>query len=114
MILEEKRAFKRVRGKFGVGYKLHGAADRQRGTCISKNISLGGVYFVSFEKFEVGQIIDCSIKMPDVPRQGKWTARVVRCEDVEDKMIKTYGVAVEFIEAVGESEKLLKKALNLK
>ncbi len=112
MITRDRRAFKRVRRKFTVRYKRHGSDDPHGGAAVSENISLGGVYFTSFEKFEIGQLIDCSITMPKVKDEGKWIARVVRCEDADDRAVKTYGVAVEFVKAFGSSEKDLKKILS--
>ncbi|MFH1552521.1 MAG: PilZ domain-containing protein, partial [Candidatus Omnitrophota bacterium] len=110
MITDERRAFKRVKLKFTIKYKLHGSAVS--GTSVSENISLGGIYFISLEKFRIGQLIDCSISMPGIPEQGKWTARVVRCENVDNKMVTTFGIAAEFMKSLGDSEKNLKKILN--
>ena len=112
MITNERRAFKRVRRKFAVNYELNDPKGSCKGSFISENISLGGVYFISFREFEIGQILDCRIKMPGVSEEGRWTARVVRCENLKDKMVNTFGVAVEFIKSFGNSEKNLKKTLG--
>lgn len=111
MILEEKRAFKRVKRKFTIRYKRQEPFS-PGGVSFSENISLGGVYFQSLSKFNIGDIIECSIKMPGVPAEGKWTARVVRCENIKEKMINTFGIAAEFIKSFGDSEKNLKKILD--
>ncbi len=112
MITDEKRAFKRVRRKFTVRYRPHGAPGSSGGVSASENISLGGVYFISLEKLEIGLLLDCWIKMPGIPQEGKWTARVVRCENAGDKMIDTFGIAVEFVKSFGNSGKDLEKTLN--
>ena len=113
MITGEKRAFKRTRCAFTIRYKLHGASGPDEGVAVSENISIGGVYFVSLKKLEIGQLLDCRIKMPGIPREGRWTARVVRCFKADDKMVNTFGVAVEFVKSFDSSEKNLKKTLNV-
>lgn len=113
MITDEKRAFKRVKKKFEVTHQVHSSGGERHGRSISENISLGGVYFTSLEKFQIGEMLDCSIRIPGLAEEGRWTARVVRCEDLPGKMVNTYGVAVEFVESFGNSEKNLKKILNI-
>ena len=108
MITDEKRAFKRVPCKFTVEYKHHNAGTRPGGISVSENISLGGVYFVSLDKFEIGELLECSISLPGFPSKGNWTARVVRCDNIRGKMVDTFGVAAEFITSFGDSEKNLK------
>lgn len=114
MITDEKRAFKRVKKKFEVSHEIHSSRGERQGRSVSENISLGGVYFMSLEKFQIGEVLDCSVKIPGASEEGKWTARVVRCEDLPGKMVSTYGVAVEFVESFGNSDKNLKKVLNIK
>lgn len=112
MITDEKRAFKRVRRKFKVRHKPHDVSG-PGGTSISENISLGGVYFISLEKFEIAQLLECRITVPASHEEGKWLARVVRCETLDGNLTKTFGVAVEFVESFGDSDKKLKKALSV-
>ena len=112
MITDDRRAFKRTNHKFTITFKLHGGFTPLHGTSFSKNISFGGVYFTSLEKIEIGQLFDCYIKMPGIPQEGKWTARVVRCENVTGNMVETFGIASEFVKSFGDSEKKLKKALS--
>jgi hypothetical protein len=112
MITDEKRAFKRSKRKFAVRYRPHGSGGHHAGTCFSENISLGGVYFISLDRFDIGQLLDCAIAMPGIMGEGHWTARVVRCEPVSEKMVKTYGIAVEFVESFGDSQKNLEKILG--
>lgn len=110
MITDEKRAFKRVKRKFTVKYKLHGSGE-PGGTFVSENISLGGVYFISLARMEIGQVLDCTINIPGLKKEGKWTARVVRCETLQGTMVETFGIAVEFVKSFGDSAKSLEKAL---
>jgi hypothetical protein len=112
MITDNKRAFKRSKRKFTVEYRKHGVSDAPCASAVSENISLGGVYIVSLERFDIGQQLDCVIIMPGSGRKGKWLARVVRCEEISDGMVRTFGVAAEFVRASGEAEKDLREVLE--
>jgi hypothetical protein len=112
MITSERRAFRRVREKFTVRYQRVAPSSSAWGVSMSENISVGGVYFVSLEKFAIGEFLECRIFIPGTKAEGRWTARVVRCENESSGMVATFGVAVEFVEGSGNSEKDLKKALN--
>ena len=81
---------------------------------MSENISCAGFYFVSFKEYKIGQTLECWIKMPGVKNEGKWDARVVRCEELNQKMkvADTYGVAVEFVKSFDTAETDLKKTLE--
>jgi len=114
MITDDRRAFKRSDHKFMVKYNLHGSDSPVSGTAVTENVSGGGAYFLSIEKLEIGQLIDCYIDMPGITERGKWKARVVRCERSGGGMLDTYGIAVEFVESFGNSEKNLKKLLDKK
>ena len=112
MITNERRAFKRVNRRFNVTFKPHADQSAHSSTSVTKNISLGGVYFTSLKKFDIGQLVDCRINIPKATEEGKWIARVVRCEDMEGHVVNTYGIAVEFVESFGNAEKDLKKSLE--
>lgn len=113
MITDERRAFKRVPHNFLVKYKLYTArAKSGLGMAISKNISLGGVYFVSLEKFNVGDLIDCRIQLHPGDKEARWLARVVRCENIKEELVDSFGIAVEFVKSFDNSEFLLKFFLD--
>ncbi|MGB2599428.1 MAG: PilZ domain-containing protein [Candidatus Omnitrophota bacterium] len=112
MITNERRAFKRVNKKFAITYKPHNSPGSVRGTSFTKNISAGGVYFTSIEGFDIGQMLECIIKMPKVAKESKWIGRVVRCEDIKGHVVKTYGIALEFAKSFGNADKDLRKALE--
>jgi hypothetical protein len=114
MITNDRRAYKRVRHKFVVKYETCDTGDPATGTAVTENISKGGVYFLSLEKIPVGTWLYCYIDLPDITERGKWKARTVRCEEVEGGMIKTYGIAAEFQESFGKSQKNLDSILSAK
>lgn len=112
MITDEKRAFKRVKRSFTVKFKHWDTLVPASCTSISKNISPGGVYFTSVNEFSIGQLLDCRIDIPGVEEEGRWVARVVRCDHLKESIAKTFGIAVEFIRSFGDSEKNLKNILK--
>lgn len=114
MISNERRAFKRIRKKLFVRYSCSGGDNKSKnGTAVSDNVSIGGVYFISLHRFLPGDIIDCVIQCLPDPKEMRWKARVVRCDQVPSTMVQTFGVAAEFCEAMGGSEKILKEILNI-
>jgi len=112
MITDEKRAFKRANHEFVINYKTKEKDPPKKGIAVSGNISLGGVYFMSIDRFSIGELIECEIDVPRAVNKNKWAARVVRCEKIKGKIINTFGVAVEFIKVFGNSEKNLKEILT--
>jgi len=113
MITDEKRAFRRSPCRLKIEYRRQGA-PAGGGRVFSENISLGGVYFISLERFEIGEVLDCRVFFRDSSDQGRWFARVVRCEKLRDKMIDTFGVAVELVRSFDGAEKKLKKLLKIR
>lgn len=109
MITNEQRAFKRSPYNFTVKYRTLKNINPKSGTATSENISLGGVYFLSIDSFDIGEEIECSIVTLASSKKMKWRSRVVRCEKINKKMINTFGVAVEFMSSVDNSDSELKR-----
>ena len=109
MLTDNRRAFKRLGLTFTVKYKSLDKVKSHSGISSTQNISIGGVYFVSLESFKIGELLDCLIDMPEIKKQGHWKARVVRCENIRQGLIETFGVAAEFTEHSNDAEKNLKK-----
>ncbi len=105
MITDDRRAFKRIGHKLTVMFKPHSAQGTYFNSSITENISLGGVYFLTFKEHGIGEMVDCLIKINK--SEAECTARVVRCEKVERHMINMFGVAVEFVEFFNNSKKNL-------
>ncbi len=109
MITEDRRAFRRVPTNITVKYAEWGSSKSLWGIAITKNISLGGVYFQSMTVIPIGHILDIRIQVPGEKREGRWKARVVRCDKVEEKMISVFGIAVEFMRDFDHSELILRE-----
>jgi hypothetical protein len=113
MIIQERRSNKREHRKLSIRYSCPSRKNGTGGTSITENLSLGGVYFRSFEQFSPGDILDCKIFLPEENVETRWTARVVRCDRKESGMVPVFGIAAEFNRSFGPSEKILKKIFGL-
>ena len=114
MITDEKRAFKRSIHRFTVKYRTLKNINPKSGMSTSENISLGGVYFLSIDSFDIGEAVECSISTSVSSKTMQWISRVVRCEKINKKMINTFGVAVEFVRTFKNSDNELKKILKMR
>ena len=112
MITDNKRAFKRAPFKFRIEYRLHGIHSENYGVSISENISLGGAYFICLHDFDIGEVLDIKISVPKSKIILNTTARVVRSENLENKIVCTFGVAVEFVDFANGSINILKTLLE--
>lgn len=111
MITDDKRAFHRIKKKVKIKYKYPEKTAVEY-TSESKNISMGGVYFITVKEFKTGEMLDCKISSDKTTEESHWKARVVRCEVLEKQIVNTFGVAVEFVSAVDDSEKILKQIIS--
>ncbi|MFH1309902.1 MAG: PilZ domain-containing protein [Candidatus Omnitrophota bacterium] len=113
MITDDKRAFKRVPCKINVKVLRTEKKGFPESRSVTENISLGGMYFTSLQKIEIGERIECRIKLPNGSNENKWLGRVVRCEKIEDGIAVTFGIATEFLKAFKSSENNLKRLLTV-
>ena len=112
MITDNKRAFKRASFKFRIEYCSHNINSANSGVSISENISLGGAYFICLHAFNIGEVLDIKILIPKSKITLNTTARVVRSENLENKIVSTFGVAVEFVDFENNSISILKSLLE--
>ena len=112
MITDEKRAFPRIKTKIKIKYCLS-KKDSIPKEALTENISLGGAYFVAFDSYCVGDVINCWIQLGPKEKVEQVAARVVRCESFAGKVIKTYGVAVEFSNLPRDVEKKISLLKNV-
>jgi Tfp pilus assembly protein PilZ len=60
-----------------------------------KNISLGGCYFTSSTKFDIGESLDINAQFPTLKDPIQFKGKVKRCESQQDKS-GIYGIAICF------------------
>lgn len=112
MITDNKRAFKRIRKKIKIRY-CSGSEPKIEYSSESKNISMGGVYFVAIKKVDIGEVLICRLLDAQKNISLEVEARVVRCELLEKHMVDTFGLAAEFININSEKEKNLKNLISV-
>jgi len=92
-----KRAHPRISWNFIVRFRLHNN-ERPQGWEVSviRNISLGGCYFYSNIRYEIGQILDIEVQFPSLLEPMKFVGEVKRYEENLDASVHIYGVAIQF------------------
>lgn len=114
----ERRVFERLDTKVNIRFQAfttrdellkHGFTPEQ--LSVTKNISAGGLFFVSRESIAVGAILDMKIELPDTSEVMECLAKVLRVEEVEEERI--YNVMVNFLDmTVAQRAKLNKYVEN--
>lgn len=74
---------------------------------VTKNISAGGLLFVSSEPLLIDSILELKIELPDDQRPTECLSRVVRVEEIEEG--KNYDIAVCLLDITGAERTRLNK-----
>jgi c-di-GMP-binding flagellar brake protein YcgR len=84
----EKRIYQRLPNRIHLSYKVFKTQEEitKRGISpealsVTKNISAGGILFISKDNLAVGSILEVKIELPDDEKPIECLARVVRVED---------------------------------
>jgi len=114
---QERRVYHRLDSKVNIRYKVFKSVqDLSKGKItpehlsVSKDISAGGVLFVSDESLSVGSILELKIELPDGKEPIESMARVVRVEEKEEG--KHYDVAVCFLDITSAERVRLNKYID--
>ena len=109
----DRRAFQRLTSKVNITYKIYKSQEelRKRGFkleefSVTKDISAGGLLFVSNESLAIGWILELKIELPDGEEPVACLARVVRTEELEEK--RQYDIGVCFLDITGAARTRLK------
>ncbi|MCM8800531.1 MAG: Flp pilus assembly complex ATPase component TadA [Candidatus Omnitrophica bacterium] len=101
----EKRIYKRLDSRILISYRIFKAQEEliKRGVSseqisITKNISAGGLLFISPEALPVGEVLELKIELPDGESPVDCLARVVRTEMTRDDK---YEIGVCFLDITG-------------
>ncbi len=112
------RAYPRLNSKVNVRYKIFDSKEKlaRKGytpeqLSVTKNISAGGVLFVSHEPPPIGSFLELVIELPDGGEPVDCMTKVVRVEEVEAE--KTYNIAVCFLDITGSQRVRLNKFVSL-
>jgi c-di-GMP-binding flagellar brake protein YcgR len=74
---------------------------------VTKNVSAGGLLFVSSELVNVGSILELKIELPDSKEFIECLIKVVRVEEIEEN--RNYDVAGQFLDITSAQRTRLNK-----
>ena len=109
---KDRRVFIRLDNTINIRYKVFRSDDEliRRGVhpeefSVTKNISAGGLLFISTEMLAPGAIMELNMDLPNSDESIECLARVVRVEDVGSK----YDIGVCFLDLTGAQRARLEK-----
>jgi type II secretory ATPase GspE/PulE/Tfp pilus assembly ATPase PilB-like protein len=115
----DKRIYSRLDSQINIRYKVFKSADEllKRGytpeyLTATRNISAGGLLFVSRQAIPVSAILELMIELPDCQEHIECLARVVRIKEIE--MDKGYDIAACFLDITGAQRARLGKYVENK
>ncbi len=110
----DRRVYIRLNSKVNISYKIvkserellrQGFTPEQLG--VTKDISAGGLVFVSDESLAIGLFLELKIELPDGKKPIECLAKTVRVEEMGKG--KNYGIAVCFLDITGAQRARLNK-----
>ncbi|HAH21288.1 MAG: hypothetical protein A2Y00_02355 [Omnitrophica WOR_2 bacterium GWF2_43_52] len=113
----ERRVYSRLDAKVTIRYKVFQSPEEAKKQfshyehlSTTKNISAGGLLFVSFEPLPVGSLIELIIDLPDDEKPIECLAKVVRVEENGEQ--KNYLVAACFLDIASAQRVRLNKHIK--
>lgn len=111
-----RRAFIRLDEKINVRYKAINTQEETTGRefkeelfSVTKNLSAGGLIFVSNESLPIGSVVELNIELPDGGENVKCLARVIRTSPSDKK--EAHDIAVCFLDITGAERTRLNKLI---
>lgn len=115
---QDKRVYPRLDKKINLRYEVFKSKKKvsRRGFkaeqfSVTKNISAGGLLFVSDEALAIGSILELKIELPDAKGPIECLTRVLRVEETEEN--KKYDIAVCFLDITSAQRVRLNKYVGL-
>ncbi|MFH1753582.1 MAG: ATPase, T2SS/T4P/T4SS family [Candidatus Omnitrophota bacterium] len=113
----DKRIFERVSKKLNMRYNIYklkeefieGGPTKERFS-VTKNLSAGGLLFVSNFPLPVGSVLELKIELPDAEPPVQCLGRVVREE--ETNMDKSYDIGLYFLDITSANRARIKKYIS--
>jgi len=113
----ERRSYARLKDKINLRYKIYGSTGgllkqltAPQHYSITRDISAGGLLFVSPEQLSLGSILELNIELPDKEEPAGCLAKVVRVEEMEEN--KKYDIAVYFLDMTSANRVRLNKYIE--
>ncbi|TBR17928.1 hypothetical protein EPO66_01835, partial [bacterium] len=113
----DKRAYRRLDSKINLRYKIFKSQEEllKRGftpdqLSVTRNISAGGMLFVSHEILPIGSFLELKIELPNAEGLVECLSRVIRVEEIEEN--RTYEVALCFLDITSAQRARVEKYIN--
>ena len=113
----DRRTYSRLTAEVNLRYRVFKSKEEllKRGYApeqhsVTKNISAGGLVFVSDELLPIGAIAELNIELPDGGKPIECLARIVRIEEIEPE--KTYDTAACFLDIASAQRARLNKYIE--
>jgi c-di-GMP-binding flagellar brake protein YcgR len=106
---DERRVFPRLDASVDVEYNILEKEGKRKRRSVSKNISVGGICLIVYEKIDVGDILALKIHLTDVDYiievEGRvvWSSHFTMNSDRRDR----YDLGIEFVKISDSAQKIL-------
>lgn len=108
----ERRQHPRIYRSFMIRFKPKGQEDSDWQVSTTNNISRGGCYFNSDNKYNAGELLDIDIRFPVLRDFMRFTGEVNRCEFRDSKNFSICGLAVQFLQIEEDRKKVFQDTLD--
>lgn len=105
----ERRAYPRIKWRFVLRFRKEKSQTCAWEFTTIENISLGGCFFPSTQKLDIGEVLELQIKFPGVREFLIFRGEVKRCEEIRE--FSSYKIAVEFKDLGEEKREQLKRVI---
>lgn len=112
--ISERRSFLRLNSQVNIRYKIFQSESQalkkdftDERFSFTKDISAGGILFISHLAFVIGVILELTIKLPDASQPVECLARVVRIEESQEE--NKYEIAACFLDITSAQRVRLNK-----
>lgn len=117
-LVYDRRAYRRLSTKVNLRYAVFKSQEEalKKGytpeqLSVTKNVSAGGLVFISNELLPMGAILELNLELPDGQKSIDCLAKVVRIEEIEEERI--YDIAVCFLDITGAQRARLDKFVEI-
>ncbi len=111
MTEEEKRKYNRLKRPLIVSYQVFDNQDAGYDATQIKDISVGGMRFVTSQSYPSDTILSVELRIPFTEERLKLKASVIESKEVTANLI--YDTRVRFLELGRDEQEFLSKIINL-
>ena len=106
----ERRQFKRISKAYIVSYAIVSSEELKFDISQTRNLSEGGLLFISDKKFEKDVVLKIKLRLPDFPDYAVVYAQVVDSTQIMKDLI--YDTRVKFVEVEQNISEAIRRLVN--